>query len=135
MIGDVQTYLKGFLSSAAGAPGSNLLTLDKFGPNAILLTGQIAAYRGIPLITSAVHRLAASDGKLDAATPSNNTLGSLTVYNRDFWKKGFRRQLMIEMDRDIRSRMMIMVTSMRLAVAARTRSSAKHTAGMRNILV
>lgn len=135
MIGDVQTYLKGFLSSAAGAPGSNLLTLDKFGPNAILLTGQIAAYRGIPLVTSAVHRLAASDGKLDAATPANNTLGSLTVFNRDFWKKGFRRQLLIEMDRDIRARLMIMVTSMRLAVAARTRSSAKHTAGMRNILV
>jgi hypothetical protein len=135
MIGDVQTYLKGFLSSASGSPGSNLLTLDKFGPNAILLTGQIAAYRGVPLITSAVHRLAASDGKLDAATPANNTLGSLTVYNRDFWKKGFRRQLMIEMDRDIRSRMMIMVTSMRLAVAARSRSSAKHTAGVRNILV
>jgi HK97 family phage major capsid protein len=135
MIGDVQTYLKGFLSSASGAPGSNLLTLDKFGPNAILLTGQIAAYRGVPLITSAVHRLAPADGKLDAATPANNTLGSLTVFNRDFWKKGFRRQLMIEMDRDIRSRMMIMVTSMRLAVAARTRSSAQHTAGVRNILV
>lgn len=135
MVADVQTYLKGFLSSATGAPGSNLLTLDKFGPNAILLTGQIAAYRGVPLITSAQHRLAAADGKLDAATPGNNTLGSLTVYNRDFWKKGFRRQLMIEMDRDIRSRMMIMVTSLRLAIAARTRSSAKHTAGVRNILV
>jgi HK97 family phage major capsid protein len=135
MVSDVQTYLKGFLSSAAGTPGSNLLTLDKFGPNAILLTGQIAAYRGIPVITSAVHRLAASDGKLDAATPANNTLGSLTVYNRLFWKKGFRRQLLIEMDRDIRARMMIMVTSMRLAIAARTRSSAKHTAGLRNILV
>jgi hypothetical protein len=135
MVGDVQTYLKGFLSSAAGAPGANLITLDKFGPNAVVLTGQIAAYRGIPLITSAVHRLAAADGKLDAATPSNNTLGSLTVYNRDFWKKGFRRQLLIEMDRDIRAHMMIMVTSFRLAVAARTRTSAKHTAGIRAILV
>jgi HK97 family phage major capsid protein len=135
IVSDVQTYLKGFLSSGTGAPGSNLLTLDKFGPNAILLTGQIAAYRGVPVITSASHRLAASDGKLDAATPSNNTLGSLTVFNRLFWKKGFRRQLMIEMDRDIRSRMMIMVTSMRLAIAARTRTSAQHTAGVRNVLV
>src|SRR4029079_2191601 len=101
IVSDVQTYLKGFLSSTAGSPGANLLTLDKFGPSAIVLTGQIAAYRGVPVITSAVHRLAAADGKLDAATPANNTLGSLTVYNRDFWKKGFRRQLMIEMDRDI----------------------------------
>lgn len=135
IVSDVQTYLKGFLSSATGAPGSNLLTLDKFGPNAILLTGQIAAYRGVPLITSAVHRLAAADGKLDAATPSNNTLGSLTVYNRDFVKKGFRRQLLIEMDRDIRSRMMIMVTSLRVAFAARQRSSQKFAAGIKAILV
>jgi HK97 family phage major capsid protein len=135
IVSDIQTYLKGFLSSASGTPGANLLTLDKFGPNAILLTGQIAAYRGIPVITSAVHRLAASDGKLDAVTPANNTLGSLTIYNRMFWKKGFRRQLLIEMDRDIRSRMMIMVTSMRLAVAARTRGSARHCAGVRNVLV
>lgn len=134
IVGDVQTYLKGFLSSAAGSPGANLLTLDKFGPNAIVLTGQIAAYRGIPVITSASHRLAEADGKL-SATAANNTLGSLTIFNRLFWKKGFRRQLLIEMDRDIRSRMMIMVTSMRLAVAARTRTSAQHTAGIRNILV
>lgn len=135
LIGDVQTYLKGFLSSATGAPGANLLTIDKFGPNAILLTGQIAAYRGVPVITSAVHRLAASDGKLDAATPANNTLGSLTIYNRDFIKKGFRRQLLIEMDRDIRARMMIMVSSMRVAVAARQRTSQQFAAGVRNILV
>jgi HK97 family phage major capsid protein len=135
IVSDVNTYIKGFLSSAAGTPGANLLTLDKFGPSAVVLTGQVAAYRGIPVVTSAVHRLAAADGKLDAATPTNNTLGSLTLYHRDFIKKGFRRQLLIEMDRDIRSRMMIMVTSMRLAVAARSRSSATHTAGVRNILV
>lgn len=134
IVSDVQTYLKGFLSSAAGTPGANLLTLDKFGPNAIVLTGQVAAYRGIPVITSAQHRLAEADGKL-SATAASNTLGSLTIYNRLFWKKGFRRQLLIEMDRDIRSRMMIMVTSMRLAVAARTRTSAQHTSGVRNILV
>lgn len=134
IVSDVQSYLKGFLSSAAGTPGANLLTLDKFGPNAIVLTGQVAAYRGIPVITSAQHRLAEADGKL-STTAASNTLGSLTIFNRLFWKKGFKRQLMIEMDRDIRSRMMIMVTSMRLAVAARTRSSQQHTAGVRNILV
>ena len=52
------------------------------------------------------------------------------------WYAGFRRDLMIETDRDIQKRMYIMVTSMRQAVAAfGTRSTAKHTAGIRNILV
>lgn len=131
----IQTYLKGFLSSASGAPGANLLTIDKFGPSAILLTGQLAAYRGIPVIPSSVHRLSAADGKLDAATPANNTLGNLTIYNRMMWYMGFRRQLLIEADRFIQSRQVVMVTSFRQAIGARVRSGGTHTAGVRNVLV
>jgi HK97 family phage major capsid protein len=130
IICDVNTYLGGFLNL------TNVLTVDKFGPNAVVLTGQLAAYRGIPVIPSAVHRLAAADGKLDAATPSNNTLGSLTIYNRMMWYLGFRRQLLIEVDRDIQTRQFIMVSSFRVAIGTRgTRSSSTVNAGVRNILV
>ena len=126
---DVSTYLNGFLGL------TNVVTVDKFGPNAVVLTGQLAAYRGVPIIVSASSPLTEADGKA-STTAGNNTLGSLTLFNRNMWYAGFRRDLMIETDRDIQKRMYVMVTSMRQAVAAYgTRSTAKHTAGVRNILV
>ena len=46
------------------------------------------------------------------------------------WYAGFRRDLLIETDRDIQKRMYVMVTSLRMAVAAHgTRSTNTHTAG------
>lgn len=126
---DISTYLKGFLGL------DEVITIDKFGPNAVVLTGQLAAYRGVPVIPSASHPLAEADGKVSASS-GNNTLGSITCWNRLMWYVGFLRDLMIEMDRNIQTRQYIMVTSMREAVAAHgTRASATHTAGIRNILV
>lgn len=129
LVCDVQTYLKGFLDL------DNVIGLDKFGPSTPILTGQLAAYRGFPIIISASHGLAMADGKL-SATASNNTLGSLSVWNRDMWYMGFRRQVLVEVDRDIQRRVYLMVTSFREAVGAHgTRSSNTHTAGVINILV
>jgi len=129
MITDVSTYLKGFLDLDA------VQTIDKFGPKAVVLTGQLAAYRGIPIIVSASHPLAEADGKV-SATSGSNTLGSISCFNRLMWYVGFKRNLLIEVDRDIQRRMYLMVTSFREAVAAHgTRTTATHTAGIRNILV
>lgn len=126
---DVATYLKGYLGL------TNVTTLDKFGPGAVIHTGQLASYRGVPIIVSASHRKAEADGKR-SATESNNTLGSNTFFNRGLWWVGFLRNLMVEVDRDIRSRQFILVASMQEAVACHgTRSSAQHTAGVYNILV
>jgi HK97 family phage major capsid protein len=133
IVADVSTYLNGFLKTGTGLPGEYVATLDKFGPSAIILTGQLAAYRGIPIIVSASHPLGQSDGKPNALS---NTLGSFSVMNRDMWYVGFRRNLMMEVDRDIQRRQYIMVTSMRQAVAAHgTRATANHTGGVYNILV
>lgn len=130
---DVQTYLNGMLATGTGAPGEYVITVDKLGPQAVVSSGQLAAYRGIPLIASSQHRLAQDDGKLNAAS---NTKGSISLYNRLMWKAGFRRQLLIEADREIQNRMLVMVSSFRLAVATRgTRSANVHTAGIRNITV
>lgn len=129
MVCDVSTYLKGFLNL------DTVITIDKFGPQAVVLTGQLAAYRGIPIIVSASHPLGESDGKV-STTSGNNTLGSVTCWNKMMWYVGFLRELLIEMDRDIQKRQYIMVTSFREAVAAHgTRASATHTAGIRDILV
>ena len=131
---DTSTYLKGFLATGTGAPGEYVSTLDKFGPDAIIRTGQLASYRGIPIIVSASHPLGQSDGKVNSA--GSNTLGSFSVVNTMMWYAGFRRQLLIETDVDIRKRQYIMVTSLREAVAAHgTRSTNTHTGGVYNILV
>lgn len=135
MVCDVSTYLNGFLATGTGKPGEYVATIDKFGPSAIIATGQIAAYRGIPIVISASHRLTEADGKL-STTGSNNTLGSISAMNRRMWYAGFRRNILVEVDRDIQKRQIVMVTSMRPAVATwGTRSAATHTAGIRNILV
>jgi hypothetical protein len=129
MVCDVSTYLKGLLNLDA------VLTIDKFGPDAVVATGQLAAYRGIPIIVSESHELAEDDGCL-STTAESNTLGSISFFNRMMWYVGFLRDLLIEVDRDIQKRQYIMVSSLREAVAARgTRSSNTHTAGIRNILV
>lgn len=128
MIADVSTYINGLLNL------DGVQTLDKYGPAAVLLSGELAKYRGIPIIVSESAPLTEADGKV-STTPGNNTLGQLTIANRLAWKAGTRRDLLIEVDRDIQKRQMIMVASFRLAVAARTRASATHTAGVRNILV
>lgn len=114
---------------------TNVATVDKFGPAATILTGELAKYRGIPVVPSASMPLTEADGKV-SATPASNTLGQITAYNRNGWRVGFRRGLTIEVDRSIQKRQMIMVVSFRIAVAAYgTRSAVKHTAGLYNILV
>lgn len=126
---DVSTYLKGFLNL------DTVITIDKFGEKAVVITGQLAAYRGIPIVISASHPLGEADGKVSTVS-GNNTLGSVSCFNRMMWYAGFLRELLIEMDRDIQKRQYLMVTSFREAVAAHgTRTSNTHTAGIRNILV
>lgn len=130
---DFATYLNGFLQTGSGKPGEYVATMEKFGSDAIIKTGQLAAYRGIPIIPSASHRLTMSDGKVDT---SGNTLGSFSVVNTSMWYVGFVRRLLIETDVDIRKRQYIMVSSMREAVASQgTRSTNTHTGGVYNILV
>lgn len=128
MVTDAQTYLTGFLGKLDG-----VLTVDKFGPGAVLLTGQLASYRGVPVIVSASHGLAEADGK-QSKTAASNSLGRISIYHRDMWYVGFRRDLLIEVDRDIQTRQYIMVTSLREAVAAHgTRATNYHTSGVYNI--
>ena len=71
-----------------------------------------------------------------STTSGNNTLGGFSVFNRDMWYAGFRRDLLIETDRLIQKRQYIMVTSLRMAVGAwGTRSTNSHTAGAANVLI
>ena len=124
---DVNTYIRSLSVS-------NFRTLDKLGPNATLLRGQLGAVEGIPVIVSEQMKLADTDGKVTDAGNGTDT-GRLLLVNRSQWRVGFRRELAIETDRGIQKRQNIMVISVRIAFAERTgtRSTATHTALQYNI--
>ncbi len=124
---DVNTYIR-----CLGV--SNFRTMDKLGPNATLLRGQLGAVEGIPVIVSEQMKLADTDGKVTDGGNITDT-GRLLLVNRSQWRVGFRRELAIETDRDIQKRQNIMVISMRLAFVERSgdRSGATHTALQYNI--
>lgn len=113
---------------------SQFRTMDKLGPNATLLTGMLGAVEGIPIIVSEQMPLADADGKVTDGA-SSNTKGRLLLVNRTQWAQGFRRQLMIDVDRDTQRRQTVVTVSFRHALAERSgaRSSATHTALQYNI--
>lgn len=124
----IKTYLH-LLSLA------NVRTLDKYGNAATVITGELAKYAGVPIVPSASMPLTEADGKV-SVTPANNTKGQLVIAHRDMWKIGFRRQLLMEVDRDIQKRMFILVCSFRTAIAAfGTRSTATIATVVGNISV
>lgn len=128
IVPDVQTYLSMLALSS-------VKTIDVYGPAATVVTGELAKYRGIAVIPSAVMPLTEADGKV-STTGGNNTKGQLAAYNRLMWRRGQRRGLLIEIDRSIQKRQMIMVTSFRIAVGLRgARASQGFTAGGYNITV
>lgn len=129
VVPDYTTYLKGMLAL------TNVVTVDKIGPQATVLTGQLGAYMGVPIVPSAFHPLGEADGKV-STTAGNNTLGSVSCFNRRMWRLGTRRNLMLEVARDIQKRQFILVASFRPAVGTRgTRSTNTHTSGILNILL
>ena len=109
-------------------------TVDKLGPNATLLTGQLGSVEGVPVVVSEQMALADADGKVTAAGNVAST-GRLLLVNRTQWRKGFKRELVIETERDVQRRQNVMVVSMRVAFAERSgsRTSAAHTALQFNI--
>ena len=113
---------------------STVETVDKLGPQATILTGQLATVYGHPLIVSGQMRLADTDGKVTSGG-NDEDRGRILCVNTSQWRVGFRRNLMIETERDIQKRQNVMVVSMRLAFAERTgdRANAEHTALTYNI--
>ena len=81
---DVNTYIR-----SLGV--SNFRTLDKLGPNATLLRGQLGAVEGIPVIVSEQMALADADGKVTDGGNTADTGRSLPV-NRSQWRVGYRRE-------------------------------------------
>ena len=124
---DISTFIR---SLSIG----NFRTLDKFGPQATVLTGQLGAVEGVPVIVSEQMVPADTDGKVTSAGNNADT-GRLLIFNRSQWRIGFRRELAIETAKNVQKRQNVMVISFRLAFQERTgaRATATHTALQYNI--
>ncbi len=85
---DSSTYAK-LLSLAEVA------TVDKYGPHATVLTGEIAKVDGVPVLVSAEMPLTQADGKADT---SGNTQGQALCVYRPGWIVGYRRRVAATMD-------------------------------------
>ena len=91
-----------FLSDRATANKVGLLdeviTVDKYGPSATVLTGEQAMIGRNPLVVSEAMSLTESDGKV-STTAGNNTLGQVLAFNRNGFVIGLRRTLRVETER------------------------------------
>lgn len=103
------TSISGYVAMI-GLP--EVLTLDKYGPNATIITGELGRFDNIPIIVSEFVRedLNAS-GVYDGVTTNKTEI--ILVYRPGFLY-GDRRDVMVEVDRSIKSQTVDMVASQRL---------------------
>jgi hypothetical protein len=75
-----------------------VLTVDKYGPQATVLTGEVLKIARHPAVVSMAMSKTESDGKV-STTGSNNTLGQVVAFNRRGFKTGWRRRVQVETER------------------------------------
>ncbi len=113
-----------------------VLTVDKYGDRATVLTGEVGRIGRHPHIVSMAMRLTEADGKI-STTGGNNTKGQSMVFNRRGFKAGWRRRVMLETERLPGRDQTRLIWSLRLAFARFTptgsASGIEAAAGIRNI--
>jgi len=74
------------------------ITVDKYGQNAVVLTGEVTKIGRNPVVASIAVPLTEADGKV-STTGGNNTLGQSILFNRRGAKVGWRRRVKVETER------------------------------------
>ncbi len=102
---------------------SNVLTVDKYGPNATLLTGELAKFDGIPVIVSEYVRedLNAS-GVYDGTTTTNTVI---YLVNKNAWVYGVRRKVTVEAEKIAKDQATHVVATIRVAFRHRVADGEK----------
>ena len=106
-------------------------TIDKYGARATVVTGELASYKGIPIIVPAYASKTEADGKA-SDTESNNTKGQITLVNPQGWLGGNRRGVQLFFDRIQRTDQFLFELYTRRAF---TRFGTNVAAGIYNITV
>ena len=73
-------------------------TVDKYGPAATVVTGELGNYNGIPIITPPYASKTEADGKA-STTEASNTKGQITLFAPAAYLGGERRGIQMFMDR------------------------------------
>ena len=95
-----------------------VVTVDKFGADAVIRTGQLASLYGIPILVSPVMRANKSDGEVDD-TPGNNDRHTVMLVNTREFVRGYRRRLLLRTFDDTSKRSYVLTASMRIAFIQR----------------
>jgi len=115
-----------------------LLTVDKYGPQATVLTGEVLKIGRHPLVVSMAMALTEADGKV-STTPANNVKGQVSAFNRRGFKTGWRRRVMVETERLPATDQTRLVYSLRLGFGRFTPTGAasgiEAAATLRNITI
>ena len=90
-----------------------VLTVDKYGPQATIHNGEIGRILGHPMIGSMAVSKTEADGKV-STTGANNTKGQFIAFNRRGFKVGWRRRVQVETERIPATDQTRIVYSMRL---------------------
>lgn len=106
-------------------------TVDKYGPAATVITGELGRYRGMRVFSPAYASKTEADGKA-SDTESGNTKGQITVFNPNGWLRGSLRGLSLYFDRVQRTDQFLFELYMRKAF---TRFGGNTAAGIYDITV
>ena len=111
-----------------------VLTIDKFGPAATIVNGQIGSIMGTPILMS---RFMGADmnatGIFDNGGIQNRS--GLVIFNTNSWFQYERRGVLVETDKDIRSGSVSIVATMRNVLDTPDTDATKHVSYLNNMTV
>lgn len=100
-----------------------VITVDKMGSGATVLTGQQGRIGQHPLVSSIVMSKTEADGKV-STTAASNTKGQVAAFNRRGFKVGWRRRVKLEVDRLPAKDQSLLVHSLRMGLGRFTPTAA-----------
>ncbi len=75
-----------------------VVTVDKYGPSATIISGELGSLYGIPIVSPGYAVKTEADGK-QSTTEASNTKGQITLFAPRGWIAGTRRESMLFIDR------------------------------------
>ena len=90
---------------------SEVLTVDKYGPQATVITGELGKFDGIPIVISPVIRTNLNASGVYDGTTTNRTV--LFLVHRDTFAIAERRNIRVEADRNVQSQIDMVVATWR----------------------
>ncbi len=104
---------------------TQVITLDKFGPQASILSGQMGSIFGMPIVVS---RFMSDDLATSGLYTGTGTTTGMLCVSRDSWNIFARRGIQIQQEQDIKSGAFNMVATERLTFDSLDASAVKNVA-------